>query len=86
MAEHKGDDLTATGTHRAWTGETGSIVRAGGGRETSQLAGTRAACQSATRRNYALAVQLVELQELDRQGPQQLGQGQEVGVCEPCNA
>jgi hypothetical protein len=34
MAEHKGDDLTATGTHRAWTGETGSIVRAGGGRET----------------------------------------------------
>jgi len=33
MAEHKGDDLTATGTHRAWTGEAGSIVRVGAGRD-----------------------------------------------------
>lgn len=34
MSEHKGDELTATGTHRAWTGEPGSVVvRAGAGRE-----------------------------------------------------
>lgn len=30
MSEHKGDELTATGTHRAWVGETGNaVVRAG---------------------------------------------------------
>jgi hypothetical protein len=30
MSEHKVDELTATGTHRAWVGETsGSVVRAG---------------------------------------------------------
>jgi len=30
MAEHKGDELTTTGSHRAWAGEaTGSVVRAG---------------------------------------------------------
>ncbi|HKE94827.1 MAG TPA: hypothetical protein VKB34_11005 [Povalibacter sp.] len=30
MSEHKGDELTATGTHRAWVGETGgTAVRAG---------------------------------------------------------
>lgn len=30
MSEHNGDELTATGTHRAWVGETaGSVVRAG---------------------------------------------------------
>jgi|HigsolmetaAR201D_1030396.scaffolds.fasta_scaffold00890_5 hypothetical protein len=28
MSEHKGDDLLATGTHRAWTGEpVGSVLR-----------------------------------------------------------
>jgi hypothetical protein len=38
MSEHKVDELTATGTHRAWVGEGGSsVVRAGTpGRETSQ--------------------------------------------------
>lgn len=29
---HGGDELTATGRHRAWTGETG-VVRAGGTRD-----------------------------------------------------
>jgi hypothetical protein len=30
MSEHKVDELTATGRHRAWTGETtGTVVRAG---------------------------------------------------------
>jgi hypothetical protein len=30
MSEPKGDELTATGTHRAWVGETSnSVVRAG---------------------------------------------------------
>lgn len=30
MSEHKVDELTATGSHRAWVGETGSsVVRAG---------------------------------------------------------
>jgi hypothetical protein len=30
MSEHKTDELTSTGTHRAWTGEaSGSVVRAG---------------------------------------------------------
>lgn len=33
MSEHKSDELTATGTHRAWTGEaTGTTVRAGSGK------------------------------------------------------
>jgi hypothetical protein len=30
MSEHKPDELSATGTHRAWVGETnGPVVRAG---------------------------------------------------------
>lgn len=30
MSEHKGDELSATGTHRAWSGEfVGPAVRAG---------------------------------------------------------
>jgi hypothetical protein len=30
MSEHKGDELTATGSHRAWAGESvGAVVRAG---------------------------------------------------------
>jgi hypothetical protein len=30
MSEHKGDELSATGSHRIWTGETsGPVVRAG---------------------------------------------------------
>ena len=30
MAEHKGDELTTTGTHRAWVGEaSGPLARAG---------------------------------------------------------
>jgi len=33
MAEHKGDELSATGSHRAWTGETGPVVRAGAPRD-----------------------------------------------------
>jgi hypothetical protein len=33
MSEQKRDDLLATGTHNAWTGETGSVVRAGAPRD-----------------------------------------------------
>jgi hypothetical protein len=34
MSEHKSDELTATGKHRAWTGEaTGPAVRAGAAKE-----------------------------------------------------
>jgi hypothetical protein len=34
MSEHKGDELSATGSHRAWTGETaGPVVRAGAPRD-----------------------------------------------------
>jgi hypothetical protein len=29
MSEHKPDEMTATGRHRAWAGEAKSIVRAG---------------------------------------------------------
>jgi hypothetical protein len=37
MSEHKGDELSATGSHRAWTGETtGSVVRAGAPRDTQR--------------------------------------------------
>lgn len=37
MSEHKSDELTATGTHRAWTGEpVGSVVRAGTRKETQR--------------------------------------------------
>lgn len=37
MNEHKSDELTATGKHRAWTGETvGSVVRAGAARDTQR--------------------------------------------------
>lgn len=46
MPEHKSDELTATGTHRAWTGEpVGSIVRAGPRKDTprSWLAGAQPA-------------------------------------------
>ena len=34
MSEHKGDELSATGTHRAWTSETAvPVVRAGTSRD-----------------------------------------------------
>ncbi|HLS81577.1 MAG TPA: hypothetical protein VK025_09275 [Steroidobacter sp.] len=33
MPEHKSDELTATGMHRAWAGEAGSVMRAGVARE-----------------------------------------------------
>lgn len=34
MSEHKGDDLSATGSHRAWTSESvGPVVRAGAPRD-----------------------------------------------------
>lgn len=34
MSEHKGDELSATGSHRAWTGESaGPAVRAGAPRD-----------------------------------------------------
>ena len=34
MSEHKGDELSATGSHRVWTGDTaGSHVRAGAPRD-----------------------------------------------------
>jgi hypothetical protein len=34
MSEHKRDELSSTGTHRAWVGETnGSVVRAGNMRD-----------------------------------------------------
>jgi hypothetical protein len=37
MSEHKGDELTATGSHRVWTGETvGPAVRAGTPRESQR--------------------------------------------------
>ena len=36
MSEHKRDDLLATGAHNAWTGETGSVVRAGGPRDAQR--------------------------------------------------
>jgi len=37
MSEHKSDDLTATGTHRAWTSEpVGPVVRAGAPPETQR--------------------------------------------------
>lgn len=29
MSEHKSDDLTSTGTHRAWPGESAPAVRGG---------------------------------------------------------
>ena len=44
MAEHKVDELTATGTHRAWTGETPARSCAPARRATAaQLARSRAA-------------------------------------------
>ncbi|HEX7116654.1 MAG TPA: hypothetical protein VF193_16120 [Steroidobacter sp.] len=37
MTEHKSDELSATGTHRAWTGESvGAPVRAGSGRQAQR--------------------------------------------------
>ena len=37
MSEHKSDELSATGSHRAWTGESaGSVVRAGGPRDAQR--------------------------------------------------
>jgi hypothetical protein len=37
MSEHKGDEMTATGRHRAWVGETsGPAVRAGLRRDTQR--------------------------------------------------
>lgn len=38
MSEHKADELSATGTHRAWTGETtGPVVRTGVARDRNWL-------------------------------------------------
>lgn len=34
MSEHKGDELSATGTHRAWTGESIPVVRTSAGRNS----------------------------------------------------
>jgi hypothetical protein len=37
MSEHKGDELSATGSHRAWTGDNaGPVVRAGAPRDTQR--------------------------------------------------
>ena len=37
MSEHKGDELSATGSHRAWTGESaGPVVRAGTPRDAQR--------------------------------------------------
>lgn len=36
MSEQKRDDLLATGTHNAWTGENGSVVRAGSPRDVQR--------------------------------------------------
>jgi hypothetical protein len=36
MSEHKRDDLLATGAHNAWTGEAGSVVRAGAPRDAQR--------------------------------------------------
>ena len=37
MSEHKGDELSATGSHRVWTSDTaGSVVRAGAPRDTQR--------------------------------------------------
>jgi hypothetical protein len=76
MSEHKSDDFLSTGTHHAWAGEAASsVIRAGG---AARLVGSRAADEFAPCGDHALALQLVELQELDGQGSQQLGQGEEV--------
>ena len=80
MSEHKRDELTATGTHRAWIGETtGSVVRAGTPPRDAQRNWLDRAQPSefASRGDHALAAQLDQLQELDGQGPAWLGQGQE---------
>ena len=95
MSEHKGDELSATGSHRAWTGETaGPAVRAGAPRDPQRNWLERAhvptaptlSREPAPRGDHALVEQLVELQELDRQGPQQLGQGQERQVSRSIDA
>ena len=59
MSEHKGDELSATGSHRAWTGETaGPVVRAGSAaRSAAQLAracACRRAAQPANPRHAAI--------------------------------
>ena len=37
MSEHKGDELSATGSHRVWTGDTsGSAVRTGAPRDAQR--------------------------------------------------
>jgi hypothetical protein len=37
MSEHKGDELSATGTHRVWTGDSvGPAVRAGAPRDAQR--------------------------------------------------
>ena len=43
MSEHKGDELSATGSHRAWTGETAGPVGAcrSAARSAAQLARSR---------------------------------------------
>jgi hypothetical protein len=61
MSEHKGDELSATGSHRVWTGETsGSVVRAGSPRDTQRNwldrahAGSAPANQPANSRHAAI--------------------------------
>ncbi|HXS88986.1 MAG TPA: hypothetical protein VN705_06530 [Steroidobacteraceae bacterium] len=59
MSEHKGDELSATGSHRVWTGETaGSVVRAGAPRDTQRnwldRAGSVPASQPANSRHAAI--------------------------------
>jgi hypothetical protein len=44
MSEHKGDELSATGSHRVWSGETaGQVVRTGPPRDTQRNWHDRAA-------------------------------------------
>lgn len=57
MTEHKADELTATGTHRAWAGEPGgSVVRAGAGRDVQRTWLNRA--QPANPRHAAITKSL----------------------------
>ena len=59
MSEHKGDELSATGSHRVWTGETaGSVVRAGAPRDPQRnwldRAGSVPASQPTNSRHAAI--------------------------------
>jgi len=49
MSEHKGDELSATGSHRVWTGDTaGQVARAGAPRDTQRNWHDRAAHAAST--------------------------------------